>query len=370
VAKRKGADALDGLGRQDGLFSLAWVERTTWSCQADLVWQKGMHINASGEAVTGVIELNRRLMLGGLGAATGGALGATNLLAQGAGGGAALRTKLVLLGTAGGPTPKPNRAAPSNAIVVDGQVYLIDAGNGTARQMAMARLSTDALRAIFLTHHHSDHNADIGNVILLGWAGALARPVDVIGPPPVSRMMRQFLALNDADIKTRIADEGRPPLAPLIRARDITRSGIVFEDDKVRVRAALVVHPPIRHAFAYRIDTPDRSVVISGDTAPNDALVELAQGADILVHEVMHLPSISALIATEPNATRLRQHLIDSHTSTAQVGQIATRAGVKTLVLSHFVPGGFPFLSDQVWHDEVRPHFGGELIVGRDLMEI
>jgi ribonuclease BN (tRNA processing enzyme) len=132
----------------------------------------------------------------------------------------------------------------------------------------------------------------------------------------------------------------------------------------------LLAHPPIRHAFAYRIDTPDRSIVISGDTAPSDALVELARGADVLVHEVMHLPSISALIATEPNATRLRQHLIDSHTTTDQVGQVATRAGVKTLVLSHFVPGGYPFLSDQLWYDAVRPHFAGELIVGKDLMEI
>jgi ribonuclease BN (tRNA processing enzyme) len=280
------------------------------------------------------------------------------------------RTRLILLGTAGGPTPKPNRAAPSQAIVVDGRVYLVDAGNGVARQMALAKLKTDALQAVFLTHHHSDHNADLGNVLLLAWAGSLATPVDVIGPPPVTRMMSQFLAMNQSDIQTRIADEGRPDLRNLIKPRNITRPGVIFQDERVKVTAARVSHPPIQHAFAYRFDGPDRSIVISGDTAPSQALVELARGADILVHEVMHLPTLYQLAATETNATRLRQHLINSHTSTEQVGQIATQAGVKTLVLSHFVPGGIPFLSDQVWFDAVRPHFAGELIVGRDLMEL
>jgi ribonuclease BN (tRNA processing enzyme) len=90
----------------------------------------------------------------------------------------------------------------------------------------------------------------------------------------------------------------------------------------------------------------------------------------VLVHEVMHLPSLEKLLATETNATTLREHLLASHTTTEQVGRIATEAGVKTLVLSHFVPGGFPFLDDKTWHDAVRPHFKGTLIVGRDLQEI
>jgi ribonuclease BN (tRNA processing enzyme) len=247
---------------------------------------------------------------------------------------------------------------------------VVDAGNGVARQMVLAGLKTDALRALFLTHHHSDHNADYGNLLLLAWANNLTTPVDTYGPPPLKRMTKQFLALNDADIKTRIADEGRVPLAKLIRPHEISKGGPVYSDSKVRVTAALVNHPPVKPAFAYRFDCPDRSIVISGDTAPSDALVELAKGADILVHEVMHLPALDTLIATEPNAKTLRAHLLASHTTSEQVGQIATRAGVKKLVLSHFVPGGYPFIPDEEWRAAVTPHFSGEIIVGKDLMEI
>jgi ribonuclease BN (tRNA processing enzyme) len=280
------------------------------------------------------------------------------------------RSRLILLGTAGGPTPKPNRAAPAQAVVVDGTIYMVDCGNGVARQMALAGLKTDALRHVLLTHHHSDHNADYGNLLLLAWANNLATPVDCWGPPPLKRMTRQFLALNASDIITRIADEGRPPLAPLIRPHELRKAGLVFDDGKVRVTAALVDHPPVLPAFAYRFDTPDRSIVISGDTRPSPALVALAHNADVLVHEVMHLPALDPLIASEPNAARLREHLIASHTTTEQVGRLATEAGVRTLVLSHFVPGGYPFVGDDVWRDAVRPHFAGEIIVGRDLMEI
>jgi ribonuclease BN (tRNA processing enzyme) len=280
------------------------------------------------------------------------------------------RTRLILLGTAGGPTPKPNRAAPAQAVVIDDQVYIVDCGNGVARQMVLAGLRLDALRALFITHHHSDHNADFGNLLLLAWSNNLAKPVDCFGPPPLRRMTRQFLALNDSDIKTRMADEGRTDLQKLIRPHDIDRADEIYSDALVRVRCALVDHPPVRPSLAYRFDGPDRSIVFSGDTAPSDALVSLAAGADVLVHEVTHLPALDALIATEPNAATLREHLLASHTLTSQVGKIATRAGVKTLVLSHFVPGGYPFLADEVWLDTVRPDFSGEIIVGRDLLEI
>lgn len=280
------------------------------------------------------------------------------------------RSRLILLGTAGGPTPKPNRAAPCNAVIVDGAIYLVDAGNGAARQMAIAGLDMAALRGVFLTHHHSDHNADLGNLVLLGWAGRLTQPVDFIGPPPLKRMMRQSLDLNRTDINIRMADEGRVDPARLVKVQEITKPGLVYKDARVSVRSALACHPPVVPSFAYRFDTADRSIVFSGDTAPCDNVVELARGADVLVHEVMYLPAMEQLIATEPNAATLREHLLASHTSTEQLGKIATRAGVKTLVLSHFVPGGFPFVPDQVWLDAVRPHFAGKIIVGRDLLEI
>jgi ribonuclease BN (tRNA processing enzyme) len=279
-------------------------------------------------------------------------------------------SRLILLGTAGGPTPKPNRAAPAQVIVVNGASYVIDCGNGVARQMILAGLKLGSIRSVFLTHQHSDHNADLGNLLLLGWASDLSTKVDVYGPPPTVSMIRTFLQLNDADIQTRVADEGRPPLDRLIAPHEITKAGVVMQDANVKVTAAIVNHPPVTPSFAYRFDCPDRSIVISGDTTPSDALIALARDADVLVHEVMHLASIEQLIAAEPNAKTLREHLLGSHTTTEQVGEVAAKARVKTLVLSHFVPGGFPFVPDETWAADARKHFSGRIIVGKDLLEI
>ena len=279
-------------------------------------------------------------------------------------------SRLILLGTGGGPTPKPNRSAPAQAIVVNGATYVVDCGNGVARQMVLAGLKLSALKSIFLTHQHSDHTADYGNLLWLSWATNLVTRVDTYGPPPLARMTDLFLEMNDTDIRTRIADEGRPPLKDLIVPHEITADGLVMQDVHVKVTAALVDHPPVVPAFAYRFDCPDRSIVISGDTRPSPGLVRLAKGADVLVHEVMYLPALERLIASEPNARTLREHLLASHTSAQEVGRIASEAGVKTLVLSHFVPGGLPAIPDADWEAMVRPHFRGKLIVGRDLLEI
>jgi ribonuclease BN (tRNA processing enzyme) len=142
-----------------------------------------------------------------------------------------------------------------------------------------------------------------------------------------------------------------------------------MQDDRVKVTAALVKHPPVAPAFAYRFDCPDRSIVFSGDTAPSEALVKLAKGADVLVHEVIYAPAIDRIAAAEPNAKTLKAHLLAAHTPAEEVGRIATEAGVKTLVLSHFVPGG-PGITDDQWEAAVRPHFSGRIVVGRDLMEL
>jgi ribonuclease BN (tRNA processing enzyme) len=278
-------------------------------------------------------------------------------------------SRLILLGTGGGPTPKPNRSAPANAIVVNGAVYVIDCGNGVARQMVLAGLPLNALKAVFVTHQHSDHNADYGNLLLLSWAANLTRHVDTYGPPPLKEMTRLFLRMNAYDITTRIADEGRPPLKGLISVHEVSRGGPVMADANVKVTAALVDHGAVKPALAYRFDCPDRSIVFSGDTRPSPNLVALAKGADVLVHEVMYLPAVDGMAAGETNAKTLREHLLSAHTTAEEVGRVATQAGVKTLVLSHFVPGG-PGLSDETWAAAVRPHFAGRLVVGRDLMEL
>ncbi|MDQ2972173.1 MAG: MBL fold metallo-hydrolase, partial [Pseudomonadota bacterium] len=279
------------------------------------------------------------------------------------------RSRLILLGTAGGPTPKADRSAPANAIVIDGAIYVVDCGNGVARQMVKAGLDLGRIRDVFITHQHSDHNADYGNLLLLAWETDLHTRVDTYGPPPLKRMTQLFLEMDAYDIHIRESDEGRPPLSNLIVPHEITQPGMVMQDANVKVTAALVQHPPVTPAFAYRFDCPDRSIVFSGDTRPSENLIELARGADILVHEVIDQQAIDAVVKNESQATRLRAHLLAAHTPMSQVGQIATRAGVKTLVLNHFVPGAPP-IPDRVWYDAVKPHFSGKLIIGRDLMEL
>ncbi|MGH8215818.1 MAG: MBL fold metallo-hydrolase [Rhodanobacteraceae bacterium] len=276
-------------------------------------------------------------------------------------------SKLVLLGTAGGPTPKVDRSAPANAIVIGDDIYVIDCGDGVARQLVKAGLDLGHIRDVFITHQHSDHNADYGNLLLLAWETDLHAPVNTYGPPPLKRMTELFLEMDAYDIGIREKDEGRPPLAPLIVPHEITRGGPVMHNGNVKVTAALVQHPPVAPAFAYRFDCPDRSIVFSGDTRPSENLIELARGADILVHEVIDLQAIDQVVKDESMATRLRAHLEAAHTPMSEVGQIATKADVKTLVLNHFVPGTAQ-IPDRVWYDAVKPHFKGRVIVGHDLM--
>ena len=278
--------------------------------------------------------------------------------------------RLILLGTAGGPTPKVTRGAPAQVIIFNGGAYLIDCGNGVGRQLRLAGVSLRDIRHVFLTHHHSDHNADYGTLLLLAWASDLASPVDTWGPAPLKRLTDLFLEMSDTDIKVRIADEGRPPLAPLIRPHELAGDGLVVRDGALTVTCARVHHPLVTEAYAYRFDSPDRSIVISGDTSPSPALVKLARNADVLVHEVLYLPAVAKLLAGSADPSALRRHLLDSHTPLDEVGRIATEANVKTLVLSHFVPGETSAVPDAVWRAGAKAHFKGEVIVGKDLMAI
>jgi len=280
------------------------------------------------------------------------------------------QTRLILLGTGGGPTPKKAVSAPATLIVANGTPYVIDCGDGVARQYVSADMSLLKLRHIFITHQHSDHNADYGNLILLAWSTGLVTRVDTWGPPPLVKMTKLFLEMNAYDIQIRMKDEGRPPLAPLVRPHEFHQGGLVMRDENVRVTSALVDHPLVSPAFAYRFDAPDRSIVISGDTAPSDKLVALAHGADVLVHEALWVPAIDQIVARNPNASSLKKHLLDSHTAAEDCGRIAAAAGVKTLVLSHIVPGGDATITDQMWMDAASKYFSGRVVVGKDLMEI
>ena len=284
---------------------------------------------------------------------------------------ASKKTRLVLLGTGGGPRVIPNgRAKSANLIVANGVPYVVDCGSGVSQQFVRAGVPLNTLRYVFITHHHSDHDLDYGNLIYNAWVWGLRAPVDAYGPPPIKVMTEAYWQLNRFDIETRIADEGRPDLRKLVTAHEFAEPGPVMQNADVKVTAARVRHPPIVHAYAYRFDAPDRSIVISGDTTYSPELIALAKGADVLVSEVMHLAGLENLLKKVPNAATLREHLLASHIVTEDLGKLAAAAGVKTLVLSHLVPPDDNSITDDMWVEGVRMHYGGKVIVGQDLMEI
>ncbi len=324
--------------------------------------------------------------------------------------------KLVLLGTAGGPLPSPVRAGISQAVVVGGRTYLIDCGSGVTRQLRRARLLS-GLHQVFLTHLHSDHTCDYFNLFLLGWpilqwnppvsvfgpgpaGGADSLPPDEPGRPvPVHHPGNPTPGLVDLteaqfgahayDINIRMREAGRHDLTSLVRTHEIAvppdlgargpdrvapsmEPLLVAEDDDVRITAVLVHHAPVFPAFAYRFDTADGAVVLSGDTAPCPNLVTLAKGADILVHEVFNDGADEQEPAGEVDggweAARRHHHMVTSHTPLSRVGVVAAEAGVKRLVLTHFIPGD-DALPDEHWLSGVTG-FDGEVVVGRDLLEL
>src|ERR1700752_10621 len=257
-------------------------------------------------------------------------------------------TRIILLGTKGGPrVGETGRSNPSTLLLIDDVPYVVDCGYGTSKQLLTTGVPLNKLRYIFITHHHSDHNLEFGPLFYNAWITGLPVKVDAYGPPGLTNMMRDFFNYQKFD-----------------------KPGVVLVNDDVKVSTCLVRHPPITHSYAYRFDARDRSVVISGDTAYAPELATFAKGADVLVHEVMYLPAIEALVNRLPNAKRLREHLMAAHPLPEDVGKIATQAEVKTLVLSHFVPGDDASITDEMWAEGVRKTFKGRIVVGKDLLEI
>ncbi len=280
-------------------------------------------------------------------------------------------TRIILLGTKGGPrVGEAGRSNPSTLILINDVPYLVDCGYGASKQLLTVGVALNRLRHVFITHHHSDHNLEVGPLVYNAWITGLPIQIDLYGPVGLRQMTRAFFEYQRFDINTRIVDEGRNDPRKLVAVHEFARPGVVMRNDEVKVTSCRVLHPPISQAYAYRFDAKDRSVVISGDTAYAPELAEFAKGADVLVHEVMYLPGIEALLRRLPNARRLREHLMAAHTLPEDVGRIAAQAGVETLVLSHFVPGDDPTITDEQWAEGVRRYFKGKIIVGKDLLEI
>jgi ribonuclease BN (tRNA processing enzyme) len=282
------------------------------------------------------------------------------------------RTRIILLGTKGGPTLSTNtrRSNASTLLLINDVPYVVDCGYGVSRQLINAGVSLDRLRYVFLTHEHSDHDLEYGALFYNAWTTRQSPKVDAYGPVGLKRMTRDFFNYMKFDIETRIVDEGIGDLRKLLTVHEFDRAGLVMQKDNVKVTSLRVRHPPITQSYAYRFDAKDRAVVISGDTAYAPELAVFAKGADVLIHEAMYLPALEKLIQQNVGAKRLREHLLASHTSTEDVGRIAAQAGVKTVILTHLVPGDDPSITDDQWSEGVRKYFNGRIIVGKDLMEI
>ena len=280
------------------------------------------------------------------------------------------RTRLVFLGTKGGPRVGIGASNPANLVVVNDMPFVVDCGMGVSRQLVNAGVPIPSIKHIFITHHHSDHNLEYGNLFYNAWAAGLSTPINSFGPKGIEAMTKAFWELNKFDVETRIDDEGRPDPRKLLIAKDITDDGVVLQTDDVKVTAFRTPHPPIVDNFAYKFETPDGTVVFSGDTAYNPKLAEFARGADVLVHECMYLPAVDRLVARTKNGATLRKHLLDSHTTTEDVGRIAAAAGVKVLVMSHFVPGDDPLVTDDNRTEDLKKNFAGKVVVAKDLMEL
>ena len=284
-------------------------------------------------------------------------------------------TRLVILGTGAGPNPTvPGRTRymTSHVMLSNGKAYVLDCGLGVTDQFARTGIPFNAVRSIFITHHHPDHNIEYGPFLLLGWVQGMPGPVRAFGPPPLKQMTNDFLHAYKATIDFWVEDLKVKPLVPP-EVNEVSAPGTVTRDENVKISAAIVQHPPVRPALAYRFDFQDRSIVFSGDTAPTQAVAALAKGADMLVHEAMYMPAMEAYIRgriAQGSPIRFDDymaHMKADHTTVEDVSRIAQQAGVKTLVLSHLTPG-IDGIQDETWRDAAAKQFKGEIVVARDLI--
>jgi ribonuclease BN (tRNA processing enzyme) len=281
------------------------------------------------------------------------------------------RTRWIFLGTKGGPRVTTGRSNPANVLLVDNEPYIVDCGPGVSKRLAEAKIALPNIRYVFVTHLHSDHVIEYGNMIYGAWSAGLDHEVDAFGPVGLDALTRAFWESNRADIEVRMPDESKPDPRKLLVVKEIEASGPVMSNPRVKVSAFRTPHPPILEKnYAYRFETPNGVIVYACDTAYNPELAKFAAGADLLIHEALYLPGVDALASRVKNAATLKEHLLASHTTTEDVGRVAQAAGVKKLVLTHLVPGDDPSVTDEMWIDGVRKHYAGPIVVARDLMEL
>lgn len=271
-------------------------------------------------------------------------------------------TQVVLLGT-GNPVPDPRRSGPGVAVVVNFTPYLVDMGPGIVRQAAAAQdrgvwaLDARKLRYVFVTHLHSDHTLGFADLIFTPWVVGRTQPLEVYGPPGIKAMADNILEAYQEDIAMRSDGLEMANIeGSLVNVHEIL-PGIVFEDRNVKVEAIAVDHGTWKYAYAYRFETRDRVVVISGDTRPSENLIARAKGCDVLVHEVY---SAAALSKGPPSMQRYHSGF---HTSGIELGKIAAEIQPKLLVLYHQLS----FSPKNEVLEEIRQSYQGPLAYGEDL---
>lgn len=268
--------------------------------------------------------------------------------------------EVLLLGT-GYPRPDPARAGPATAIVAGGRWFVVDAGRGVTMRIAATTLRYGAMEAVFLTHLHSDHTAGLPDLFDTSWQFGRVKPLELYGPSGTERLSMAMLSFFADDIHYRRDLLEKHPAAGATIRTHVVHEGVVFDDGKVRVTAFAVDHRPVKPAFGYRFESGGKTIVVSGDTRPTPNLVKYARGADILVLEA-YLPEWFEKVDKPEVAARLEHY----HTSAEEAGRIAAESGVRTLVLTHLIPGN----ADATFLARAAKSFKGKIVVGHDLIRV
>jgi len=271
-------------------------------------------------------------------------------------------TTVILLGT-GGPRPNPLASGPATAVQVGSRVFLFDAGPGIERRLNAAQLPINGVTALFVTHLHSDHTLGLPDLIFTSWVMGRKTPLAAFGPHGLRAMTDHIIAAWSEDIAIRtngLEHEVRDGYRVTVHE---IGAGVVYDSAGVRITAIPVSHGDWKEAFGYRIDTPTRSIVISGDTRPSDRILLAARDVDLLIHEVY--PESRALPENRPGGDDWPKYLRAFHTSDVELGRIAAAAKPKLLVLYHVVQNGGT--DDEVLAGIRRGGFTGAVVVGKDL---
>jgi ribonuclease BN (tRNA processing enzyme) len=273
--------------------------------------------------------------------------------------------KLTMLGT-GLPMPNPARKGPSQVVSLADTHVLVDCGPGAVHRLSEAHVMPRNIHHVMITHHHADHYLDLGYFILVRWLMGVDRPLQVYGPQGQKRMIEGLLGLHEFDFRNRLG-----VMAPNRQLPDICvtefEEGRVAEISGMKVSAFVTPHLPEGHSFGFRFDSRDKTIVLSGDTAPSENVIRHAHGADILVHECVdsRKSNLSSSPAFASPEERLK-HMAAIHTFPEFLGPIARDASVKTLVTTHMVPASVP----EELTATIARDFSGEIIIGEDLMQI